>query len=65
LFDVSLLKLSGDERIIYDYLSKEPMHIEQIIAETNLPAGSVNSSLISLRLKGVIKQHPGNMFMKS
>ena len=65
LFDVSQLKLSGDERIIYDYLSKEPMHIEQIIAETNLPAGSVNSSLISLRLKGVIKQHPGNMFMKS
>ncbi len=65
LFDVSQLKLNGDERVIYDCLGKEPMHIEEIIANTNLAAGSVNASLISLRLKGIIKQLPGNMFVKS
>jgi DNA processing protein len=65
LFDVSQFKLSSDEKVIYDCLSKEPMHIEQIIANTTVSAGSVNASLISLRLKGVVKQMPGNMFVKS
>jgi DNA processing protein len=65
LFDVSQLKLSSDEMVIYDSLDKEPIHIEQIIADTSLSAGSVNASLISLRLKGLIKQLPGNMFVKS
>ena len=64
LFDVSQLKLSGDEREIYDCLGKEPLHTEQIIAETNLAPGSVNAGLISLRLKGLIKQLPGSLFVK-
>jgi DNA processing protein len=65
LFDVSQLKLSGDEKRVYDCLDSEPAHIEQIIAETNLPAGGVNAALISLRLKGLIKQLPGSLFVKS
>jgi len=64
LFDVGQLKLSSDEKKIYDCLGKEPLHIEQIIAETNLMPGSVNAGLISLRLKGLIKQLPGSLFMK-
>jgi predicted Rossmann fold nucleotide-binding protein DprA/Smf involved in DNA uptake len=39
--------------------------VEQIIAETVLPAGSVNAALISLRLKGLIKQLPGSLFVRS
>ncbi len=64
LFDASNLKLSGDERKTYDCLNKEPLHIEQIIADTELTAGSVNAALISLRLKGLIKQLPGSLFVK-
>ncbi len=64
LFNVSQLKLSADERKIHDRLNKEPVHVEQIIAETELPAGSVNAALISLRLKGLIKQLPGSLFVK-
>ncbi|MGB2809686.1 MAG: DNA-processing protein DprA, partial [Sedimentisphaerales bacterium] len=64
LFDASQLNLSGSEKTIYDYLSKEPSHIDQIIAETDLAPGSINAGLISLRLKGLIKQLPGNLFMK-
>jgi DNA processing protein len=45
-------------------LNKEPLHIEQIIADTDLAAGSVNASLVSLRLKGLIKQLPGSLFVK-
>jgi DNA processing protein len=65
LFDVSRLNLSDSEKKIYDCLGKEPSHIEQIIMETGLPPGSINAGLISLRLKGLIKQLPGSLFLKS
>jgi DNA processing protein len=64
LFDASQLNLSDSEKTIYDYLSREPSHIDQIIDETDLAPGSINAGLISLRLKGLIKQLPGNLFMK-
>jgi DNA processing protein len=64
LFDAGQLKLSDAEKKIYDYLTKEPSHIEQIIAETNLTPGIVNATLISLRLKGLIKQLPGSLFLR-
>lgn len=64
LFDARQLKLSADERTIYDCLDKEPKHVEQVIADTELTPGSVSAALISLRLKGLIKQLPGSMFVK-
>ena len=64
LFNVSQLKLSEDERTIYDCLGKEPLLVDQMIAETDLAAGSINASLVSLRLKGLIKQLPGSLFLK-
>jgi len=65
LFDVRQLNLNNDEKKIYDYLSKEPLHIDQIIAGANLAPGSINAGLISLRLKGLIKQLPGSLFMRN
>jgi DNA processing protein len=64
LFDVSQLNLSGNEKTIYDCLGKEPLHIEQIIAGTNLTPGGINAGLISLRLKGLIRQLPGSLFLR-
>jgi len=64
LFDVRRLNLSADERRIYDCLGKEPLHLEQIIAETDLAAGSISAALVSLRLKGLIKQLPGSLFLR-
>ena len=65
LFDVSQLNLSEDERTIYGCLGKEPLLVDQIIAETDLAAGSINASLVSLRLKGLIKQLPGSLFLRN
>ncbi len=64
LFDIEQLNLNLSEKRIYECLSKEPSHIEQIIAEADLTAGNVNAGLISLRLKGLIKQLPGSLFVK-
>ena len=65
LFDIEQLNLSDVEKAIFGCLSNEPLHLEEIIAETGFAAGSINASLISLRLKGLIKQLPGSLFTKS
>jgi len=64
LFDASHFKLTDEEKNIYSGLDKEPLHIDQIIADTDLPAGTVNAGLVSLQLKGLIKQLPGNLFLR-
>lgn len=65
LFDASHLNLSKPEKLVYDCLNSEPIHIEHIITESDLSAGNVNASLVSLRLKGLIKHLPGNMFLRN
>jgi len=64
LFDVAKLNLSSSERLVYDCLDKEPVHVEQIIAEVDLSAGDVNAALVSLQLKGLIRQLPGSLFLR-
>jgi DNA processing protein len=64
LFETTQFNLKGHEQTVYNTLGKEPLHIDQLIADTNLPAGTVNASVVSLRLKGLIKQLPGNLFTK-
>ncbi len=64
LFDVSELNLTDYERKVYDCLDGEPLHIDQIIATTDIEPGLINASLISLRLKGLIKQFPGSFYIK-
>ncbi|OHB64971.1 MAG: hypothetical protein A2Y77_09360 [Planctomycetes bacterium RBG_13_62_9] len=58
------ISLKGHEKTVHGLLSKEPLHADQLIADTNLPPGVVNASLVSLRLKGLIKQLPGNLFVR-
>ncbi|MBN2133554.1 MAG: DNA-processing protein DprA [Sedimentisphaerales bacterium] len=64
LFETARPKLKGHEQKVYESLGKEPLHVDQIIAETNLPPGAVNAGVMSLRLKGLIKQLPGNLFCR-
>ena len=64
LFETADLRLKGHEKAIYEALGKEPTHIDQLIASTDLPAGTVNAGVVSLRLKGLIRQLPGNLFAR-
>ncbi len=64
LFGIGQLNLSTTEKAVYHCLNDEPLHIEQIIAQTGLHAAHINSSLISLQLKGVIRQQPGSFFLR-
>lgn len=64
LFDNSRLNLSKTEEAILEQLNSEPVHVEELIEDTRLSAAKVHSGVISLQLKGLIKQLPGNMLMK-
>jgi len=64
LFTPEQLNLSDNERKTYDALDTEPVDIDHIISSVDLPAGAVNATLISLRLKGLIRQFPGSTFAR-
>ncbi|OHB56581.1 MAG: DNA protecting protein DprA [Planctomycetes bacterium RBG_13_44_8b] len=64
LFDKSQLNLTDAEKRIFDSLDTEPVHTEQIISCTGLAAGKVNAGLVSLRLKGIVKQLPADYFVR-
>ncbi|HRS72635.1 MAG TPA: DNA-processing protein DprA, partial [Anaerohalosphaeraceae bacterium] len=64
LFDVSRLNLTKEENAILDCLNSEPVHVEDLIAQTKLTAGQVHAAAVSLQLKGLIRQLPGGMFVK-
>jgi DNA processing protein len=58
------LVLERDEAALYAALSEEPVHIDELIVKTGLPAASVSGLLLSLELKGVIRQLPGRSCMR-
>lgn len=62
--DLPNLKLAKEEKCVYDCLSSKPTHIEQLISSSNQAAGRVNSTLISLQLKGLVQQLPGGFYRK-
>ena len=41
-----------------------PLHLEELIALTDLPAGTIYAATVSLQLKGLVKQLAGNMFVR-
>jgi len=65
LFDADQLNLSQTEKSVYDGFDGQHLHVEQIISDCQLSAGQVSAALISLRLKGLVKQLPGNVFKKN
>jgi DNA processing protein len=64
LFDSARLNLSAAEKAILGGFDGEPVHIEYLIANSGFTAGQVHSSVISLQLKGLIKQLPGGLYVK-
>jgi len=52
------------ERRVFDKLSNEPIHIDELaeVAETSTADALV--SLLSLEFKGLVRQLPGKLFLK-
>ncbi len=53
---------TDNEKMVRRFLSKEPVHVDEIIRKSGLTAQTVLSTITILQIKGKIKEHPGNRF---
>ncbi len=58
------VELHGDEQSVYEALSHEPVHVDQISESCNLTAAQVTSALMLLEIKGLVRRFPGNTFVR-
>ncbi|MGQ0810257.1 MAG: DNA-processing protein DprA [Nitrospiraceae bacterium] len=56
--------LGKEETCVYDSLSYEPLHVDDVIARTRLPTHEVTAVLLALELKGRVKQLPGQYYLR-
>ena len=56
--------LSDEERRVYDAIEATETPIDEIATKSNLPSGTVSSTLLGLELKRLVKQLPGKYFVK-
>lgn len=54
--------LTPKEAAIFELLSRSPLHIDDIIAQTELTAAEVSSMLLHLELKGAVTPLPGTHY---
>lgn len=54
--------LTPKEAAIYELLARAPLHIDDIISQTELTAGEVSSMLLHLELKGAVTPLPGTHY---
>lgn len=59
-----LPELSDSERSVYNAIEESETAIDAIAAKCNLPTPTVSSTLLRLELKRLVKQLPGNHFVK-
>lgn len=56
--------LTADERSVYDAIEATETSIDDIASKSQLPSGTVSSTLLRLELKRLVKQLPGKYFVK-
>lgn len=56
---------SENEEAIYNVLSMEPMHIDDIVNETHLDVSTVLVEILNLEFKDFVKQLPGKYYVKT
>jgi len=58
-------QLSEEETRVFSALSREPIHIDEVIAQSTLSSARVSAILLSLELAGHIRQFPGLRFCRT
>jgi len=59
-----LPRLNEEEQKIYDSLTEEPIHIDEVVGKTNFPPSLVLSTLTRLEIRKLAKEFPGKMFVR-
>jgi DNA processing protein len=56
--------LEGPEAVLYAALARLPRHADELARETHLPAGQALAALLTLEVRGLCEQRPGNYFAR-
>ncbi|MCD6117247.1 DNA-processing protein DprA [bacterium] len=56
--------LTGEEKIVWDSMSYEPVHIDTLVSSAGKSTSYLLALLLSMELKGLVKQLSGMMFIK-
>jgi DNA processing protein len=62
---VSCPELDGQEERVWEVLSIEPLHIDPIARKLGLGVSQTAELLLRLEIKGLVKQLPGTLFVRS
>ncbi|MGH7254558.1 MAG: helix-turn-helix domain-containing protein, partial [Nitrospirales bacterium] len=57
-------QLTPTEQRVYALLEEGPVHIDELIGQTQLPAPQVSSLLLALEIKGLVRQFPGPSYVR-
>jgi len=60
----TLTMLNGFEKILYEMLSEDPLHIDLLARQCERTTSEVLSVLLTLELMGIVKQLSGKMFVR-
>ncbi|MBC8197003.1 MAG: DNA-protecting protein DprA [Candidatus Marinimicrobia bacterium] len=58
-------ELTKDEKSVYDFLSHDPIHIDELSKKIGINGQLILSTLLTLELNGIVVQLPGKMFVKN
>ncbi len=58
------IKLSEYERSIYELLSDEPCHIDEIVGRANIALSKTSQILLNLELKRLVRELPGKNYIR-
>ncbi len=59
-----LPELNGDEKLVFQKLSQDPIHIDELCIQMKKDTPEVLSTLLMLELKNIVQQHPGKLFTR-
>ncbi len=58
-------RLEPIEEALYEMLSDEPRHIDELITQSRLPSAQVSGVLLQLELKGTVKHLSGQLYIRN
>jgi DNA processing protein len=58
------VEVADEERPVLEFLSSEPLHVDEICEGLGIPMAALLCVLLQLELKGLVRQLPGKFFVK-
>ena len=56
--------MTRPEKEVYELIGEYPVHIDQIVRDSQMDAGEILSILMRMELRGLVRQLPGKMFVR-